>query len=127
MAVDATTCFHHKDRPTGRTCTRCGRPACPTCLRDAAVGAHCFECVRAAGPQPEQRMPQRASGWAAVPPVTKGIIVLNVVVFVLTVMSGGGDLGGGSGRLQADLALLSFLRVSVERRADCPDCGAAYA
>ena len=24
-------------------------------------------------------MPRRASGWAAVPPVTKGIIVLNVV------------------------------------------------
>ncbi|HEX6380029.1 MAG TPA: hypothetical protein VF180_02165, partial [Acidimicrobiia bacterium] len=65
MAVDATTCFHHKDRPTGRTCTRCGRPACPTCLRDAPVGAHCFECVRAAGPSQQQRMPQRASGWAA--------------------------------------------------------------
>jgi adenylyltransferase/sulfurtransferase len=29
--------------------------------------------------------------------------------------------------LQADLALLSFLRVSVERRPDCPDCAAAYA
>ena len=50
-------------------------------------------------------MPQRASGWAAVPPVTKGIIVLNVVVFVLTVMSAGGDLGGGRGRLQGALAL----------------------
>ena len=39
------------------------------------------------------------------PPVTKAIIVLNVVVFVLTVVSAGGDLGGGSGRLQGDLAL----------------------
>jgi hypothetical protein len=27
--------------------------------------------------------------------------------------------------LQADLALLSFLRVSVERRPDCPDCSGA--
>ena len=50
-------------------------------------------------------MPKRAGGWAAVPPVTKGIIALNVVVFVLTVISAGGDLGGGSGRLQAELAL----------------------
>ena len=29
--------------------------------------------------------------------------------------------------LQADLATLTFLRVAVRRRADCPDCGAAYA
>jgi len=27
--------------------------------------------------------------------------------------------------LQADLATLTFLRVAVQRRADCPDCGAA--
>lgn len=104
-APQGPTCFHHQDRPTGRTCTRCGRPACPTCLREAPVGAHCFECVGAAGPSQQQRMPQRASGWAAVPPVTKGIILLNAVVFVLTVISAGGDLGGGSGRLQSDLAL----------------------
>jgi molybdopterin-synthase adenylyltransferase len=29
--------------------------------------------------------------------------------------------------LQADLATLTFLRVAVQRRADCPDCGPAYA
>jgi membrane associated rhomboid family serine protease len=73
-------------------------------LRDAPVGAHCFECVRAAGPSQEQRMPQRASGWAAVPPVTKGIIAINAVVYVLTVINAGGDLNG-DGWLQGELAI----------------------
>ncbi|MBW3667791.1 MAG: hypothetical protein KY443_01145, partial [Actinobacteria bacterium] len=42
------TCFHHSDRETGRACTRCGRPACVDCLHEAPVGAHCWECIRAA-------------------------------------------------------------------------------
>ena len=29
--------------------------------------------------------------------------------------------------LQCDLATSAFLRVSVQRRSDCPDCAAAYA
>ena len=49
-------------------------------------------------------MPQRASGWAAVPPVTKGIIVVNLAVFVLTAISAG-NLSGEGGRVQAELAL----------------------
>ena len=31
-------------------------------------------------------MPKPTGGWAAVPPVTKGIIVLNVAVFLLTAL-----------------------------------------
>ena len=105
MAVDATTCFHHTDRPTGRTCTRCGRPACPTCLREAAVGAHCFECVKAGQlPADVRRRQQRAAAMSG-PVVTKAIIVLNVAVFVLTVLNAGGTLTGEGGRLQGDLAL----------------------
>ena len=103
MAVEATTCFHHRDRPTGRACTRCGRPACPDCLREASVGAHCFECVRAAQPPAAQRIRQRAAG--AGPIVTKAIIALNVVVYVLIVMDAGGNLSGDDGRWQGDLAL----------------------
>lgn len=39
------------------------------------------------------------------PVVTKAVIVINVVVFVLTVMSSGGSLTGDGGRLQGELAL----------------------
>jgi membrane associated rhomboid family serine protease len=49
-------------------------------------------------------VPQRAGGWAAVPPVTKAIIVLNAAVFVLTAISAG-NLSGEGGDVQAKLAL----------------------
>ena len=39
------TCFRHPDRETYLSCSRCGRPACPDCLRSAPVGQHCVECV----------------------------------------------------------------------------------
>jgi membrane associated rhomboid family serine protease len=42
------TCFRHRDRETYVSCVRCGRPACPDCLRSAAVGQQCVECVRQA-------------------------------------------------------------------------------
>lgn len=98
-----STCFHHRDRPTGRSCTRCGRYACPDCLRDAAVGSHCFECVRAARPPAAVRRKQ----WQAQagPFVTKAIIAVNVLVFLLTSTSSGGNFGAGGGRLMGDLAL----------------------
>jgi membrane associated rhomboid family serine protease len=41
------TCFRHPGRETYLSCVRCGRPACPECLRDAPVGQQCVECVRA--------------------------------------------------------------------------------
>src|SRR5437764_7396050 len=77
-----TTCFHHPDRETGRSCTRCGRPACSECLHDAPVGAHCFECIRAARPPARQRF--RRWNATAGPVATKTLIAINVVVFLLT-------------------------------------------
>ena len=43
------TCYRHPDRETWVSCVRCGRHACPDCLRSAAVGQQCVECVRGAG------------------------------------------------------------------------------
>jgi membrane associated rhomboid family serine protease len=40
------TCVRHPDRETYLSCTRCGRPACPDCLRAAPVGQQCVDCVR---------------------------------------------------------------------------------
>ena len=103
-AVETTTCFHHPDRPTGRACTRCGRPACPDCLRDAPVGSQCFECVREARPPAAQRARQRVAG--AGPVVTKAIVYLNVAVFLLCAVSPGGNLmSNGVSQLQRRLAL----------------------
>jgi membrane associated rhomboid family serine protease len=78
-AAPRTTCYRHPDRETGRSCTRCGRPACPECLRDASVGAHCVDCVKAAAPTTSQRLRR-----VAVDPMiaTKIIIVFNVAAYI---------------------------------------------
>ena len=89
------TCFYHRDRETGRHCTRCGRPACSECLRQAAVGAHCFQCVRdAAPPRSEARRVRRVLAghplWA-----TKGLIGVNLAVFVIGMIVDGNLRGRG--------------------------------
>ena len=90
------TCFHHKDRETGRACTRCGRPACLECLHDAPVGSHCWECIKAARPPTRERV--RRWNATAGPLVTKVLIAVNLVLFVLTTLEAG--LGGRGGELQ---------------------------
>src|SRR6516165_1627976 len=79
-AAPRTTCYRHPDRETGRSCTRCGRPACPECLRDASVGAHCVDCVKAAAPSTSERLRTTWRGQSLL--ATKAIIALNVVAFV---------------------------------------------
>lgn len=87
----APRCARHPDRETGLACTRCGRPACPDCLRPAPVGMHCVDCLAASSrATPTTRTafggPARASD---VPVVTATLIGVNVVVFVLTAISAG--------------------------------------
>jgi hypothetical protein len=39
------TCYRHPGRESHVRCTRCDRYICPDCMRDAAVGHQCVECV----------------------------------------------------------------------------------
>ncbi|WP_433523726.1 rhomboid family intramembrane serine protease [Nocardia pseudovaccinii] len=82
----APTCVRHPNRPTGLACTRCGRPACPECLRPAAVGQHCVDCVRQG--QREVRPVRTVAGAQTartpIPYVTYALIALNTIVFAVT-------------------------------------------
>jgi membrane associated rhomboid family serine protease len=84
----APTCVRHPDRPTGLACTRCGRPACPECLRPAAVGQHCVDCLRQEAAQaPQVRTAPgaaTATGTRPTPYATYGLIAVNVAVFAAT-------------------------------------------
>ncbi|TLG17982.1 rhomboid family intramembrane serine protease [Nocardia cyriacigeorgica] len=82
----ATTCVRHPDRVTGLACTRCGRPACPECLRPASVGQHCVDCLRAdnRGAPQVRTVASAAAPRVRIPYVTYALIAVNVAVFAIT-------------------------------------------
>jgi membrane associated rhomboid family serine protease len=73
-------CYRHPDRPVGRRCTRCGKPACPECLEQVSVGSHCRDCVKAAKPDIKTRAKYWQAGQPAI--VTYTLIAINIAVFV---------------------------------------------
>jgi membrane associated rhomboid family serine protease len=95
------TCFHHHDRETGRACTRCGRPACPDCLIQAAVGSQCFECVKRGAPKKTVRIRQTLQRDPLI--ATKLIAAITLGAFALISLRDAAIDGGG--RTATDLAL----------------------
>ncbi|TPG35213.1 rhomboid family intramembrane serine protease [Mycolicibacterium hodleri] len=77
------SCYRHPDRGTYVSCTRCQRYICPDCMRSAAVGHQCVECVDEGARSVQQ--PRTALGGRPVdkPIVTYVLIAANVVMFVL--------------------------------------------
>lgn len=74
-------CYRHADRPAYVGCSRCGRPVCPECMRSAAVGHQCVDCVQAGlAAAPRAIVAAQRSG---VPIVTYSLIAVNVAVFVM--------------------------------------------
>jgi membrane associated rhomboid family serine protease len=82
------TCYRHSDRATYVRCNRCNRYICGECMRDAAVGHQCADCVDAgakATRQPKTQFGGRQHGY--LPVVTYVLIALNVVMFALQYVS----------------------------------------
>lgn len=83
MTTPTPTCYRHPDRPTYVQCTRCHRYICPECMRDAAVGHQCPECVSAGAKSVRQPRTRTTGTWgAATPVITYALIAINVLAFV---------------------------------------------
>jgi membrane associated rhomboid family serine protease len=81
--ADVPTCFRHPGRETYLSCVRCGRPACPECLRSAPVGQQCVECIRAGNRG--SRTPTAVFGGRTVSGalVTYTLVGLNVLLYLV--------------------------------------------
>ena len=77
------TCYRHPDRETWVSCVRCGRHACPDCLRSAAVGQQCVDCV--SGAAQTTRRPTTVFGGRPTrsATVTWTLIAVNVLLFLV--------------------------------------------
>jgi membrane associated rhomboid family serine protease len=81
---EGPACYRHPGRETYLTCVRCGRAACPECLRSAPVGHQCVECIKQGGRtvrQPTGVFGGRPAVSGAF--VTFALIALNVVLYVV--------------------------------------------
>lgn len=82
------SCYRHPGRPAYVRCNRCERYICGECMRDAAVGHQCVQCVQAGARtirQPRTRFGGRQR--SATPVVTYALIAINVAAFVLQMAS----------------------------------------
>ena len=83
---EVPTCYRHPGRETYVSCVRCGRYACPDCMRSASVGQQCVECVQQSnhGARPARNV----FGGRRQPVMTGAVITftligINIVLFLI--------------------------------------------
>jgi len=98
-------CYRHPNRETGVSCSECGRPICPDCMVYAPVGIRCPEHAgRAAGSARVTTGVRRAAFEGTGALVTKSLIALNVLVYLVN-LAQGSSLSQTSGSLFVKWAL----------------------
>jgi membrane associated rhomboid family serine protease len=83
-------CYRHPDRPTGVSCSNCGRPICPDCMTSTPVGMRCPECAR-------ERTEVRTMRTVEEPVLTYALIAVNVLVALGAMLGGASATTGGIG------------------------------
>lgn len=104
--VGAPVCPRHPDRVSYVSCQRCGRPTCPECQRNAAVGIQCVDCVR----ETAKAIPARRTMFGGVaragrPVVTITMMAICVAMYAL-------DLAIPNGFIFTNFAYAPFLTES---------------
>ncbi len=91
------TCYRHRDRETGVSCSNCGNPICTDCMTATSVGMRCPDCAK------QKTQVRTVGSLTTEPTATYVLIAINVLAAI-----GSGALFGGGGRTTAffDLALI---------------------
>ena len=98
-------CYRHPNRETGVSCSECGRGICPDCMVFAPVGIRClYHAGRAQGTARVTKGVRRAAFEGTGALVTKAMIALNVLVFLVN-LAQGSSLNQVSGTLFVRWAL----------------------
>ncbi len=86
------TCYRHAGVPTGIMCSRCGRPICPACMVDAAVGFQCPECTKEGSRQMRQGLLPYGGYPSRDPRLTSIVLIaINIAIWLLSGVSSLGD------------------------------------
>ena len=84
------TCYRHRDRETGVSCSNCGNPICTDCMTATPVGMRCPDCAR-------QKTKVRTAATirrGGDPIATYVLMAISILVFL---GGGGGMFGSASG------------------------------
>jgi membrane associated rhomboid family serine protease len=83
-------CYRHPRAETAVSCSNCGRPICTDCMVFSAVGIKCPECAgHATGPKKAATRVRSVAGTGTDFIVTKALIGINVLVFLVQVAQSG--------------------------------------
>ena len=78
-------CYRHPNREALVRCTRCDRPICPDCMREAPVGFHCPDDAKMGSASiPAQRTSVGGRLRDSPPVVTATLIAANIGVYIWT-------------------------------------------
>jgi membrane associated rhomboid family serine protease len=105
------TCYRHPDRETYIACQRCSRPICPDCMRDAAVGFQCPQCVAEGAKSTRSGRTAYGGTRSGNPGLTSMVLMgLNALVWVAINVTGGNNS-----------PLLSAFALTPNGRCETPD------
>ena len=83
------TCYRHPQRETWIRCQRCEKPICPDCMREAAVGFQCPDCVSQGAKASRQHQGAYGGQRSADPRLTTFVLMgLNVAVWLAVMATG---------------------------------------